>query len=284
MDFVGTIETQDSYPVFFYIQPSCLLTSVLGHIRRLLWYKWPILYGFAPQLQWKHTAATAFSLPFPFALVFLFVLTPLLWKCNKLKSSRTSPYPKKMTTTLCYESHDYQYNKTLGVCTWLALTKHLCLSLFRWVILTLTWFLAAGLKWGHEAIEMHSSYFHIAAWAIPAVKTIVILIMRLVDADDLTGLCYVGNQQQEALTGFVVAPLASYLLIGNHNNIVCSHQSSISLINILLFYIAVISPSYGLVFLSAPQAPCSSVPAWWLCSRSAPICRRMEPKQTSWSA
>lgn len=86
---------------------------------------------------------------------------------------------------------------------------------FRWVILTLTWFLAAGLKWGHEAIEMHSSYFHIAAWAIPAVKTIVILIMRLVDADDLTGLCYVGNQQQEALIGFVVAPLATYLLLGN---------------------------------------------------------------------
>lgn len=85
---------------------------------------------------------------------------------------------------------------------------------FRWVILTLTWFLAAGLKWGHEAIEMHSSYFHIAAWAIPAVKTIVILIMRLVDADDLTGLCYVGNQQQEALIGFVVAPLATYLLLG----------------------------------------------------------------------
>ncbi|TNN01934.1 frizzled-4 [Takifugu rubripes] len=83
-----------------------------------------------------------------------------------------------------------------------------------WVILTLTWFLAAGLKWGHEAIEMHSSYFHIAAWAIPAVKTIVILIMRLVDADDLTGLCYVGNQQQEALIGFVVAPLATYLLLG----------------------------------------------------------------------
>lgn len=69
---------------------------------------------------------------------------------------------------------------------------------------------------------MHSSYFHIAAWAIPAVKTIVILIMRLVDADDLTGLCYVGNQQQEALTGFVVAPLATYLLIGNYSRTVSS--------------------------------------------------------------
>ncbi|XP_030633374.1 frizzled-4 [Chanos chanos] len=83
-----------------------------------------------------------------------------------------------------------------------------------WVILTLTWFLAAGLKWGHEAIEMHSSYFHIGAWAIPAVKTIVILIMRLVDADDLTGLCYVGHQHLDALTGFVVAPLFTYLVMG----------------------------------------------------------------------
>uniref|UniRef100_A0A3Q0T5C5 Frizzled class receptor 4 n=1 Tax=Amphilophus citrinellus TaxID=61819 RepID=A0A3Q0T5C5_AMPCI len=83
-----------------------------------------------------------------------------------------------------------------------------------WVILTLTWFLAAGLKWGHEAIEMHSSYFHIAAWAIPAVKTIVILIMRLVDADDLTGLCYVGNQQQEALTGnYSIITLLIYLFV-----------------------------------------------------------------------
>lgn len=79
---------------------------------------------------------------------------------------------------------------------------------------------------------MHSSYFHIAAWAIPAVKTIVILIMRLVDADDLTGLCYVGNQQQEALTGFVVAPLATYLLIGNYNMIVQS--KSIYLYGIVL--------------------------------------------------
>ncbi|KAK3531389.1 hypothetical protein QTP70_018189 [Hemibagrus guttatus] len=83
-----------------------------------------------------------------------------------------------------------------------------------WVILTLTWFLAAGLKWGHEAIEMHSSYFHVAAWAIPAIKSIVVLVMRLVDADDLTGLCYVGNQNLEALTGFVVAPLFTYLAVG----------------------------------------------------------------------
>ncbi len=46
-----------------------------------------------------------------------------------------------------------------------------------WVVLTLTWFLAAGLKWGHEAIESNSQYFHLAAWAVPTIKTIAILAM-----------------------------------------------------------------------------------------------------------
>ena len=44
-----------------------------------------------------------------------------------------------------------------------------------WVVLTATWFLAAGLKWSHEAIENHSAWFHVVAWAIPAIKTIVVL-------------------------------------------------------------------------------------------------------------
>lgn len=50
-----------------------------------------------------------------------------------------------------------------------------------WVVLTLTWFLAAGLKWGHEAIEANSQYFHLAAWAVPAMKTITILAMGKVE-------------------------------------------------------------------------------------------------------
>jgi hypothetical protein len=65
------------------------------------------------------------------------------------------------------------------------------------VILTVTWFLAAGRKWGQEAIEALSSYFHLAAWAIPAIQTIVILTMRRVDGDELTGMCYVGNQVRQ---------------------------------------------------------------------------------------
>lgn len=50
-----------------------------------------------------------------------------------------------------------------------------------WVILTLTWFLAAGLKWGHEAIEANSQYFHLVAWAAPAFKTLSILSMGKIE-------------------------------------------------------------------------------------------------------
>lgn len=83
-----------------------------------------------------------------------------------------------------------------------------------WVILSLTWFLSAGMKWGHEAIAASSQYFHLAAWAVPAVKTIVILAMGQIDGDLLSGVCYVGVYNVDALRGFVLAPLFVYLFIG----------------------------------------------------------------------
>jgi len=82
------------------------------------------------------------------------------------------------------------------------------------VILTLTWFLAAGLKWGQEAIEANSQYFHLAAWAVPAVKTIAILAMGNVEGDVLSGVCYVGVWNMPALRGFLLAPLIAYLALG----------------------------------------------------------------------
>ncbi|CAL8302910.1 unnamed protein product [Merluccius merluccius] len=83
-----------------------------------------------------------------------------------------------------------------------------------WVILSLTWFLAAGMKWGHEAIESHSQYFHLAAWALPAVKTISILAMGQIQGDVLSGVCFVSMDNLDAMRGFVLAPLFVYLLTG----------------------------------------------------------------------
>lgn len=61
-------------------------------------------------------------------------------------------------------------------------------SAIWWVILTFTWFLAAGLKWGHEAIENNSHYFHLLAWAVPAVMTITVLALGKVEGDVLSGV------------------------------------------------------------------------------------------------
>lgn len=83
-----------------------------------------------------------------------------------------------------------------------------------WVILSFTWFLAAGLKWGQEAISSYSQYFHLVAWLVPAIKSIIILATSNVDGDHISGICYVGNQNMMNLRGFVLAPLILYLLLG----------------------------------------------------------------------
>ncbi|XP_035980871.1 frizzled-7-A-like [Fundulus heteroclitus] len=83
-----------------------------------------------------------------------------------------------------------------------------------WLVLSLSWFLSAAMKWGHEAIEANSQYFHLAAWVVPALKTIMVLAVRQVEGDPLSGVCSVGVYGVDGLRGFVLAPLLVYLLIG----------------------------------------------------------------------
>ena len=83
-----------------------------------------------------------------------------------------------------------------------------------WVILALTWCLASSLKWGEEAIERPWILYHSVAWSIPAIKSIIILIVNFVDGDQLSGICYPGNYNTISLGVFVFFPLALYLLLG----------------------------------------------------------------------
>jgi len=88
-------------------------------------------------------------------------------------------------------------------------------SCLWWVILTFTWFLAAGRKWGQEALAAHAHYFHLVAWVVPAVQSIAALAVSAVDGDSVSGICYVGNQDVVNLRGFVLGPLCAYLLCGS---------------------------------------------------------------------
>lgn len=83
-----------------------------------------------------------------------------------------------------------------------------------WVILTFTWFLSAGFKWSNEAIASYSQYFHLAAWLVPTVKSVAVLIFSAVDGDPVAGICSVGNENPNNLRQFVLIPLIVYLIIG----------------------------------------------------------------------
>ncbi|CAH8454315.1 unnamed protein product [Heterobilharzia americana] len=83
-----------------------------------------------------------------------------------------------------------------------------------WVILTLTWFLAAGLKWGTEAIAKYSQIYHFFAWFFPGAQAIFVLILSAVDGDPVGGLCTVGSTSLVYLRIFVLAPMCIYLGLG----------------------------------------------------------------------
>ncbi|XP_031789093.1 frizzled-2 [Nasonia vitripennis] len=80
-----------------------------------------------------------------------------------------------------------------------------------WVILSFTWFLAAGLKWGNEAISSYSQYFHLAAWLAPTAQTLWALLAGGVAGDPIAGVCTVAP---EGIRIFILAPLLMYLLLG----------------------------------------------------------------------
>lgn len=87
-------------------------------------------------------------------------------------------------------------------------------SAIWWVVLTLTWFLAAALKWGEEAVERLWLLYHVIAWSVPAIQVILVLALQLVDGDQLAGLCYTGASNPIGLGVFVFLPLTVYLFLG----------------------------------------------------------------------
>ncbi|KAF4100010.1 hypothetical protein G5714_020136 [Onychostoma macrolepis] len=83
-----------------------------------------------------------------------------------------------------------------------------------WVVLNITWFLAAGPKWSCEAIEKKAVWFHTVSWGLPGALTVMLLALEKVEGDGISGVCFVGLYDLTVLRWFVVAPLAISVLAG----------------------------------------------------------------------
>lgn len=74
-------------------------------------------------------------------------------------------------------------------------------------------------QWGDEAVSSLRRYFHIISWLLPAASATVALALHKVDADELTGLCFIGaasvvSDRSSGLVEFVIVPLAVCLAVG----------------------------------------------------------------------
>ncbi|XP_067273909.1 frizzled-3a isoform X1 [Pseudorasbora parva] len=83
-----------------------------------------------------------------------------------------------------------------------------------WVVLTITWFLAAVPKWGSEAIEKKALLFHAVAWGVPGALTITLMAMNKIEGDSVSGVCFVGLYDLTALRWFLLVPLALDVVVG----------------------------------------------------------------------
>ena len=83
-----------------------------------------------------------------------------------------------------------------------------------WLALTVAWFLSAGLKWSMEAIDVYATYFHGIVWALASLQTIIVLILKKIEGDILSGVCFVGILQTDSLLYLIIIPLAFYLILG----------------------------------------------------------------------
>uniref|UniRef100_A0A182ML64 G-protein coupled receptors family 2 profile 2 domain-containing protein n=1 Tax=Anopheles culicifacies TaxID=139723 RepID=A0A182ML64_9DIPT len=99
-------------------------------------------------------------------------------------------------------------------------------DVIRWAILCLRWSKSVRRLLGtdlgspsdihaEKPNSSHDTLFQLAAWGIPAILTVIVLVARLVDADELFGSCFIGNQSDKALLTFVIVPLLTSWVIGS---------------------------------------------------------------------
>lgn len=88
-----------------------------------------------------------------------------------------------------------------------------------WLMLSLSWFLASAFSWSNEAVAHLAPFYHVIAWVLPLLLTIILVATRVVGADELTAVCFVVHDNSTmsyyALLFGVIVPLIICLTTGS---------------------------------------------------------------------
>ncbi|EDV34483.2 uncharacterized protein Dana_GF20940 [Drosophila ananassae] len=174
------------------------------------------------------------------------LLSPLIWCHNMVTLGWTVRFVVGRTATACGTDPQAPNDSLLTVD---GLSNASCASVFLmryyFGMAACAWWAVLCLGW-HRDIRRHSpdSKGHVAipspakrtsaaknaqqelaqnnfvcfvAWGLPAFQTAAVLVFRYVDADELLGACFVGNQSDKALQVLVATPVFCYWIFGSMN-------------------------------------------------------------------
>ncbi|CAJ0574348.1 unnamed protein product, partial [Mesorhabditis spiculigera] len=148
-----------------------------------------------------------FFMSFCMALLALPQLFPVIWPTVQQRACETMHNGNSYLTFAGYENPRCLLSFALSYYFGMAAS-------LWWLMFAFTWYLSAGRRWVPEGVEACSPYVHLIAWGTAALATIVVLVMRRVDASELTGVCSVGQMDAEGLLFFQLLPRALITVMG----------------------------------------------------------------------
>ena len=85
------------------------------------------------------------------------------------------------------------------------------------VILTYAWHMCfQALGKIQDRIDKKSSYFHMLAWCLPIILTVILMSLGEIDGNHTTGICFVGYVNHTIRAWFLLGPISIVILVGGY--------------------------------------------------------------------
>ncbi|CAG9824594.1 unnamed protein product [Phaedon cochleariae] len=91
-------------------------------------------------------------------------------------------------------------------------------GLVWFVIFSYAWYMSSLQALGkiQERVDRKQAYFHLAAWSLPLIFTIITMAISEIDGDYVTGICFVGFVNMAARTGLLLFPVVAAILVSGY--------------------------------------------------------------------